>query len=433
MFTEKKCWSAPMLGATIGLLVLSAPAAAGPGDHIRAGNAEIIPSVTWLAGWRSNVFLAAGDACATDGTVLEPTHSGAAFDLIPAIGITSGPSDNLTYKLDANFTARKYLTSDLSNMDRYQDFMIVGSMQVRPNSPVGFEARNELRNFGRETDFDTADNPYFGRFEERLTLFSNIRPGGAISFDAGGRLGYIAYNRPHRDETTETLVNSRSSVAGLVDFRWKFFPKTALVADLEFEKFNWKFNEGNTSASEVSASPKPDGWLMRASTGVRGRVTEKLQIRATLGYGFAGYEGDAVDMSGFPDSLLVGSELVFDPIEGQSVSVGYTKDFQDSVSSSFSNYNLFFGRYQGRFFDKLTADLSATYRRDQYEGALVATDATIRPKVEVGYELTPFLVAEVGVGWVRRLNVESATAAGGQDCSREFDDVEVNGGLVFTY
>lgn len=425
-------WAA-WLGCCLCLTVLPQAAVAGPGDHIRAGNAEVIPSIALMAGWRSNVFLAAGDACSTDGSTVEPAHAGAALDLTPAINVRSGKSDDVIFKLDASFTARKYLNSELSNLDRFQDFLILGTIQARPLSPVGFEARNELRNFGRETDFDTAQDPYFSRFDEHLTGLVNLRPGGSINVDFGGRLGYAAYNRPHREGVTETLANSRTSFAGLGSFKWKFFPKTAVVADLEFERFNWKFNEGNVGEEDVSASPKPDGWLMRATTGIRGRVTEKLQVRAVLGYGYAGYEGDAADMSGFPESVLIGTEASYEAIKGQSVTLGYTKDFSDSVSSSFDNFNLVYGRYSGRFFDKLQVDLSSTYRRDKYEGALDATDATIRPKLDVGYDVAKFLTARAGLGWVRRLNLESADAAGGQDCTREFDDVSVAGGLVFTY
>lgn len=408
--------------------------ASGPGDHIRAGSAQVAPSIGLNTGWRSNVFLGAGDSCTTDtGEAKEPTHSGAALDIVPAISIRSDESADPLYKVDASFVLRKYLSSSLSNLDRYQDFNVVAVLQSGTKSRVGFELRNDLRNQGRETDEANLDDSYFDRFGERFIGLVNVRPGGAMNIDAGGGLDYQKYIRPHDDSQSSSLANARTAGVGLASFKWKFFPKTALVADVEVDKFNWKFNEDNVSSTDVAAAPKSDGWSLRGTGGVRGRITEKVTLRAVAGYGYGGYQDSELDMSGFPESLLLSEELEYVPIEGQTIALGYSKDFQDVVSTTFDNYNQVYGRYSGKFREKLGVDAAIAYRRDHYQGTVDATDATLRPKLDLSYDATKFLKVKGGVNWVRRVNVESSTVASGEDCSREFSDVGLSAGAVFTY
>jgi len=55
------------LVGSLGLSVAVGEARAGAGDHIRVGDAEVVPSLDLRGVYRSNIYLAEGETVSADG------------------------------------------------------------------------------------------------------------------------------------------------------------------------------------------------------------------------------------------------------------------------------------------------------------------------------------------------------------------------------
>lgn len=426
--------------ACLSLIMLSAaaPAFAKPGDHIGTDNVQLIPSLMLTTQQRSNVFLQEG---VIGGG--EDVTAGTNLRIQPNITFKADNSDVL-FSSSAGYTARKYFQSEISNLDRFRDFDIRGDVDLLRQSVVGLKLRERFQINGFESEADKADDPYIQILSNDLGARLAIRPGSSLEVDAGGNVSIDNYSGPDSNASfVRTGQNDRLGYGPAVDLKWRFLPKTALVGSFAMEWFSWENNVVAPSGNDGTENyiGIPDGRILRAEGGIRGRFTEKMVLGLTAGYGSALYDetsvtnatnGDqatgefAQDLRGL-QGVLLGADLSYAPLDSQSVSLGYRKDFQDVFFTNYVAYNRVNFSYSGTFVDSYKVDLAMNYRFENYDGEVDRNDHRIITNGTFTYVATSYLDVSLGAGWRRRASADALNP------DIEFDDVDVRLALRLTY
>ena len=425
-------------------LLLSQAAAAEPGDHIGTDTVQIIPAVQLIGHHRTNVYL-------QEGTVGggEDATAGTALQLHPTLTLKADGSDVL-FELGAGYTARKYFQSDVTNLDRFKDFDVRTNLVLLRNAVVGLKFQDHLHLNGYESEADKADDPYIQLLRNSGSGRVTIRPGPSLELDLGGNFTLSSY-----DTAQETSDNVRTGYGPAADLKWKFLPKTAVVAKWEMEFFNWDNNfivpSGETNDGNYGEYlGVPDGRILRLEGGIRGRFTERLVLGLVAGYGSAIYDEQSVlddaateggsaateldaatqgfdsDLKGLPAGLLAGVDVSYSPLDSQLISFGYRKDFQDVFFTNYVAYNRIYLGYEGLFAERYGVAVSGNYRFEDYSGEVDRNDHRIVGSTSFRYVATKYLDLNAGVAWRRR-----ASASDIPDI--EFDDVDISFGATFTY
>ena len=422
----------------LGSAFASGAAAAGPGDHIRVGNTVVTPSVSASLFWRSNPYL-------SDGSDGEEVRSGAGLTLRPALDLKSKNS-NYDFSLGSSYTGKKYITDGMDNLNRWSDFEIRAALRALPEAKVGLALSNTLRNAGRETDSTFSEDPYQGRFEEKVAAAAVLRPGSSMELSLGGTAALQKYTAPEDtafQSDDPAGLNNRSAFGLVADYRWRFFPKTAVVVQVDQTWFRWE-REVVPLAGTTDFTGKPDGSLLHAMAGVNGRFSEKVSLKALAGYGqvindessvVAAGQGLAGDFETDYRGLALNSEVAYDATESQKVSVGYRRDFQDVYFTNFQIYDEVFLRYAGTYVDRLTLAGSLTRRVEDFGGTVSRSDRTIRPSVEAKYLVQDFLDVNAAMSWTQRTSPGGTVAGETVEANDAvgYSDVNLLLGATFTY
>lgn len=441
-----------MLMLPVGSGLASAATAASPGDHIHLGNLEIVPAVQVAGEFRSNPYYEEGGD--------DPLDPGVNIWAHPTVDLNFDSTD-FDFSAGVDYTARKYFTKKFNNLDRFTDFGLGFDADILPMSVVGLNIEDRLRNRARAADVDVEDvtvdpveDANVRRLSNELLAQLAFRPGDVLQIDAGGHFDVDRYRMPEGSQDAgQSNANNRVAYGPDVGVQWRFFPRTAIVADFMLEKYDWADNlvvgAGTTaSAGTGEFTGLPDGTIWQANAGLRGRVTEKLLVAVLLGYGSLTTDDDSVaadgadvdaseldavasgygvDLQGFPDGLLANVELGYSPVDSQTVTVGFSRDFQPVYFTNYVAYSHFFGRYNGRFYDRLAVGLEGGFRLENYAGEVTRTDGHARARLDLAYRVADFLDVGSAVGWSRR------TSIGDEYGEIEYDDVTVQLGVTATY
>jgi hypothetical protein len=419
-------------------------------DHIRAGNAEIVPSIEMRVVRRSNVYLHEGTAVDVDGnTVGVAPQSGTAILLHPslAFGIEG---DDTTVQFNLDMDAAQYLEEEHQNLNRYDDVELGLDFRTLNRAPVGLKLNERFHRTGRETEATYARSAYITHLMNHTGGRLSFRPGSSLSLDVGGDFSYDKY-----DVSAESTVdgspnlNSRVGYGPGVDLKWNFFPKTAIVGSYSQHWFTWENNLVDTKGDGLSESEFgdslgiPNGSEWKATLGLRGRLTEKIVIGLIGGVGQMDYDENSVqgqdeegnaadqgydqDLIGLTEGILGIVELGYKPTEGQSVTLGYRKDFQDVYFTNFVDFHNVFVRYEGKFVDRFGAKASGGYRYEQYVGEVSRDDHVLNAGAEISVRVTRYFEIAGGVAWKER------GSADGLHSDIEYDDVIVSLGVTGSY
>lgn len=174
------------------------------------------------------------------------------------------------------------------------------------DSLVGFRIDNQLvrtPTFMEDPGTFAADERRFREWNNRGTARLTLRPGGrALEFDVGYTNEVIAY---------DDLPSSQRHGA-LIEARWRFLPKTALIFN---SNVSWFSSFG--LAPETTATAVP----ISASLGLVGQITPRLTAELIAGY---------IDtFTAVPDrslrNAIASAALTYTFVEGSFLTVGYRR------------------------------------------------------------------------------------------------------------
>lgn len=446
-------------------LLSSSSAIAAPGDHIGSESAQLVPSLDVGVTHRTNAYLQEGLA----GGGL-PVTGGTALTISPQLGIRAKNSD-LKFDLDFSYTAKKYLQAELTNLDRFNIFGLAAGLQLFPESTVGFRVSDKFSITGYEAEDEAkvTESAYQQHLMNRLGGFVTVRPGGPLEADVGGQLSIDRWNVPEEtksQETGDTLdltssltgpgLNSRIGYGPVLEAKWRFFPKTAIVGDFGYEWFSWQDNIVDAQGDGVSREEVgdylaiPDGRLWRARAGLRGRVTEKLVVGLIAGFGQSLYLEDSVteqagevgldgstefadsvgfgsDLKSFPAGMLLEVETQYELARNHGLMLSYKRDFQDTYFTNYVGFDRVLLEYKARFADTVGLTGQGMYRYERYVGEVSRDDHLIKAGLDAEWYARDYLTVRLGGGWARRASADKLHP------EIEYDDVRIEGGVKFTY
>lgn len=451
------------------LVLLAAGAApvafAAPGDHIRAGDATITPSVMTGIEAHSNLYLA-------DGGDQSPEVSAMAWVLKPRLDVDA-VGRVAKFDLGVGYGLKKFIDfypgDDFhpENADRFSDITADLSLTLLPQSKIGGRIENHFANEAIPAELPTAEGNASANIVHTgndLVAGFQIRPGSALQIELLGQLGIDLYDIPDPLLTVPNSAgyNGRQQYGPVIGATWKFLPKTSLVANFSYNFLRWDNNLIEAVGPDIDGSAigsylgKPDADAWRATAGVTGQFTQKLAASAQVGFGMMAYDeqsvfddptaGNIADSSGeldvtgtenfatdtsIGDGVLVNLQIAYAPLRGHSITVGYRKDFQDAIFTNYVAYNYVFLRYEGSIQNRLGIGGEFSYRLDDFHGEVHRGDQNILGKLSASYKVTPWMSAGASGTWTRRACAEA-------DCddafyATQYDDLAGTLGATFTY
>jgi hypothetical protein len=453
-----------VLGA-IGLLALVPAAQAAPGDHIRAGDAIITPSVMTGLEYHSNVYLEDG--------YREPIVGAPAWVVSPRAKVDLDRPD-WKFEFGAGYTLKIFFDTapkdgiNVPNLNQYSNFDANLGLNGLTRSLVGFrlEDRFEIKNSPAETQ--TAEgNSNIVTTSNDLNGGLVVRPGSALEIGLLGQVGFDNYNIPEAllEEGTNPNLNNRINYGPILDAKWQFLPKTALISTTSLNWNRWNDNLVSALGPDTGVDygeylGKPNSIIWKTLWGVKGQVTPKIAVQLQAGYGQAWYdeatvldeagslpassaeldltgvdqnsENFARDLKSFKEGLLLNTQVSWAPVSGQNVILGYRKDFQDAFFTNYVAFNYLFFRYEGVYGKRVGATGEVTYRLDGYHGEVHRLDSNVAVKVAGAYRITDWLSTGLSAGWSERACAD-ANCGGDQFYNSQYDDFWGQVGITFTY
>ncbi len=421
-------------------------ALAQPGDHVRLGEAELVPELVVGSHFRTNAYLQEADERSAFALLLQPS---AELEL---------DGRDLKLNLGAGYKARKYLGADLSNLDRWRDGNFDLGLRVLPHSMLGFNLDENLSSTSRESEAWYSESALISHLKNDVAGQLAFHPGGALEVLAGGHFTFEDYDVPP-DTNIEMNAdyNSRLAYGPGGRFKWRFFPRTALLLESSMDWFKWNNNlvniqpeAGQTTTEFGSYLGIPDGTLFKVGGGLRGRFTERIAIGLVAGYNNAVYDENTVveDAANEPnaseygddnpatqgfdadadglDKLMASVHLEYDFSETHKAVLGYDRALHDSYFTNFVLHNYVFLRYNILLGTRLGLAAEGGYRLESFRGEVARADHVLRARGDLTYAASEWLAVGGGLWWSRRASSEGIAAI-------EYDDINVHLQATFTY
>lgn len=423
--------------ALIAALVLTVtPAWAGPGDHIRAGSATLMPQLDLGLAYDNNVYRAATDPI-----------TGGHLAVSPSLRLLVDTEQN-TFELAGNWDIRKYLflgtdvpekPEMIRAVDRYNDFDVGAKFDLLRQESVGIVIEEQVTLRNNETDRGVLANPFLTQVRNRLGGGVRVSPGDALDVIPGAAWAYDDF-RIADERAFRTRFNSRHTYGPTLDTTWSFFPRTALVLRGDAMWHWWQQNTVpvfDPLTGAAGALAVPDSLHVKAQTGIEGRFTEHLFVDLVGGYGTATYEpsetggipADAANVRG-ADGILATAQLRYRVARGPEnafdVSVGYQRDFLDAFFSNYVVYNQMQAQANANL-RGVRPHLSYGIRFEEYSGAVMRHDILNRFEGSLGYEFQEWGMIAASTAWQQRAIREDAYQ------SAEYDALTVALTSTWTY
>jgi hypothetical protein len=402
-------------------------AVANPGDHIRVGEAVVTPSIGAAVEHTTNAFHSDTDP-----------QAGTRFRISPGIAVTSEGPD-LDLSLQGAYDVRKYFQPELSNLDRFNDFNVTSSVRALKTGLIGLTGSESvgLRNYPADAEFSS--RPFQTEFRNQLGGAVLVRPGSAFEARVGGFWNFQDVQIAAGAQASGLRrLNRANAIGPRGGLEWRFFPRTALVVDASYEMNRWAENVLDAVDAVSGELAIPNSAHLKVSTGLRGRVTEKISTVLLLGYGSGVYDdatvggaadapltatGAGADVMG-AQRLLVDAQVRFQPSNDDRVILGYERGFRDVFFTNFVAYNQVYLRGNSRFTPRVGASADVALRAEGYRGQVSRDDLYVQANADVSYFLRDWAAINGGALWVQRISDASGV---------NYGDLNVRVGAQFTY
>jgi hypothetical protein len=353
----------------------------GEGLGVRAGDLELHWSLAGQAGYDSNYFLRSTMNGVANGPPTAPVIPALEFMVSPAFSIATvsphsrdtagaGTPPPLTFRAGVAATYRNFisLSSDSqasapqNDIASNQNVSAVADarLDILPTRPwAGTVTATYIRAIQPNA---IAANPDLSFNTDTVGGTGEIifQPGsGTLDWHLGG--GYSAAIF----EQSQASAFTNGAATAFTRGRWNFGPKTALIYDGNLVFRNYTNSASAESQGLVSSAP------IRTRIGLNGLVTNHFALLAMVGWGASFFDvpAQAPKLQQF-DSVIGQAELKWflTPTPGlsqaselsmalSSVSLGYTRDFQNSYLGNFYTSDRGYLRFQYFFGQRAVASL----------------------------------------------------------------------------
>ena len=334
--------AALLFSTSVFAMIPSLPAVDGE-RGAKAGEFRIWPRISLESGYDSNVFYAADD----------DTYQkvGSPFMLLsPGVRLENPDGRDIILSFDGSGAFKRFFSGDETIDGPQSNFGADAylGLQFFPRRSASFEIYDSVTHRLETPNFSTTKT--FNRVVNTVGSKVKLHPGGV-----GGRralelsLGYAFRMEKFVDFSVLDQYQHAFDFLGT----WKFFPKTALFANV-----NFAFREWDT---EVVGQGRTNSKPLRTYLGLTGFVTKKLTTTLKVGYGAGGY-ALGQDFSG----VLGEAVMSYLPTRSTVLSVGYSRDFQDSLYANFYGHDKLSLKAQQQFLGRFNIKTELAYSMVDY-------------------------------------------------------------------
>ena len=387
-----------------------ATASAEPGNGVSLGNnASLSPAIQLNFVADSNVARAPEsllDRYATDDAT-DPNIGSPGLEIRPSVSASYDNKGVARLEFGYAQVARVYfLRPDYSY---WNDTTLRFSGEFLSESPIGLSVRDSFnfRNFpvpyvdelpatgsGNGLTFNL-NNRTFNNF----IVEGRYSPGSALDLNLGAYWNLDA--QYYQGQVADTGAPKKSEVGGQLKGKWRFFPRTLMLAQLDISRASWanlltciKSTDGTNCDVPVEKAANYTQWNFQ--TGIAGQITNNIQANVFLGYGGLYNDGDVTEDVGGLAGLTGQFQMVYSPTQGHSFSGGYIRRFSDSALMDYILTNSLTAGYNGLYLGNLSVasqlrlDL-ANYNSAAADESESRNDWTLAGTVNLDYRVTPWL------------------------------------------
>lgn len=391
------------LSLIAGMTLASATALAKPGDHIRLGKTVITPSLSLGFQWRSNAFRADTQPQAAGNLNITPKVS-ALLD-----------TPDVNFVLDAAYTARKFVfitnpqgfgdderRSQIRALDRFNSVSAGLKIDGLRTRQVGLNLSERFIVANNPNDRDVLEeNPYVTQIRNTVSGGVSVRPGPALSVGLNANWGWARFFEPGIEGPRRAL-NTRNTYGPSLQVKWLFLPRTAWVFNLSYTYNNWS----NENVDPNTGTQVTDSHFIRGTTGLQGRLTERLKVVARVGYGTGLYfRSNDPGTSGL-GGILVALQGTYTLTDRHNISAGYRKTFFDSYFTNVNQVNAVYARWNGKYGSRFSSSLSYGLRFENFRGLVARNDIVNQLSLGLGVKIAEWWNVNANGSWVQRRSRE---------------------------
>lgn len=443
---KKASIAARSLGVVFALVGASA-ASAAPGDHIKAGDALITPQIDLGVEYRTNAYQVSDPNFTIPVTNLRVAPGLSISANTPQTEFRLNGISELRYVVSTNGRYGEVDGQDIRvNLDRFNDFNVSSGLRLMKGAPLSFNLSENIglrNNPAQAANAVGSGSAYHSQLRNDLRGAAVLRAGPGVDATLTGMWAWDNFLVAGNSANGYRGFNRRHTVGPVLEGKWTFFPRTALVGDIGYYRHIWAQNiidtpQGPNYAGEDLGETLvlADSHFVKARVGLRGRITPKLVLIGTVGYGDAWYFADTASLTGADgdsweanptalQGLLSTVQAKYELAPGNRVTAGYQKDFEDSWFTNYMAYNSLYVTLENRFGPRFGTNLSFDTRFESYQGEVSRNDVLVRAKGDLSYSIMDFASVSTGVWWTRRVSPTRPLM--------EYDDVNVHALLNFTY
>lgn len=325
------------------------------GAGIRAGDFELHPGIAGEVGYDSNWFYRTHESRPAPDYVNANPEPGGLLRLTPSFSIaTLGPqrledgtiaqAPVLQFRGTASATYREFIGVDELRKQRNVSGNAGVQADINAGRPIGFGV---FANYQRLIQPSVVADPNlsFNR--------SDVRAGGELILMPGSgtldlRFGYQFYGALFEETNGVPFTNLTHEIS--VRNRWRFRPRTALFHDTSLRFINYPNAD---RALQLLNNSTP----LRTRFGLNGLLTPRFGTLLAAGYGASFFEGSGNLSTQQYDSINAQAEGTFylsqnpgSAEPGQvslllsTITLGFNRDFQNSLLGNFYTSNKGYGR-----------------------------------------------------------------------------------------
>jgi len=295
------------------------------------------------------------------------------LEVTPYLGFVF-PGDDFRWTLDAYYRFFTYFNLGGRNHDvfrRVTHFGLSTMFDIGRRSKVGFTFGPEFFNNPSPRGFGDGTEQTMG---VNVPLKLRFRPTRAFSLSVDGRWNWNrSYFSPVLISPDPTVLGNRHALAGGLSLDWRFFPRSHLLFNGEVGRVIWGPYD-STSGVDFGASQE-NSTFWRVFLGLKGDITRKLSFLAMIGYGNAYFGATATTpkLTGV-EGILGKVEFAVRPVLTQRIAVGFNRNFRFSYYSNRVEDTQAYFKYQGLFFQRLTASFDFSWTLRNLVGHITRTE-----------------------------------------------------------
>jgi hypothetical protein len=337
-------------------------------DGLGSGKVRFHPALTLSGGYDTNVFYEDTN---------ETPDGAAVIGVRPEIGITTHKPTNVDFRLKGGVYFQYFVSDDpLITEQSGLEANAAAGITFNPNGAVAFKLSDT---FVRTNETPSGSSLLsFNRIYNNAGATLIIQPGGKIlTGELGGRAAIT------RNQQLVELDKNEFGVRA--QLKWKFLPKTALIADASWDFIFYEVKERMIPGLEEGEEPQflspfqgafenIDSRPLRAKAGLKGLLFNRISVTLLGGYGQGFYAGGD-DFKGF----IANAELAYEIGPTSRFQLGYIRDFRDNTFSNYAKDHNIYSRYNHQFGGRFDLKLEGAfiYREFSPIPAVFLPDVTV--------------------------------------------------------